>query len=354
MAVNDKDDLHPDEARIAALYRDAAAEEPPATLDAAVLRNARGALKGAGGREPRTAWWMPWRVPFAFAAVAVLSVSVVLVVEREGGEPLKLEAPSRDAAAPPAAPAPEPPASVEAPRSATTEIQQAPASRAAEPKTDARRDEAGSSDRKEAFEERRLQERARGAREEPPQAALQKKLEAPRESATLRGTAPAADAKAPGSAAPAERAPEAEASANFQAPPGRAPMAAPQAPPVPAPVVAPQPPPAASLPERRPAMAAPAQAPTSAAGPAPATKPFAAAAPAPKPAPLAAQRRSAATDALTPAVAALVAELEQRPAAEWLARIAALRREGRSADADGLAAEFKRRFPDEPLPPAER
>jgi hypothetical protein len=100
------------------------------------------------------------------------------------------------------------------------------------------------------------------------------------------------------------------------------------------------------MPERKPALAAP--------EPAPAARPYAAPAPAAKQAPLTTDRRSATSDLRSPAVAALIAELDQRPASEWLARIASLRRDGRSSDADALVAEFKRRFPDEPLPPSER
>ena len=51
-----------------------------------------------------------------------------------------------------------------------------------------------------------------------------------------------------------------------------------------------------------------------------------------------------------PALAALIGELDARPPALWLERIIALRREGRREDADALLAEFKRRYPEEPLP----
>jgi hypothetical protein len=55
---------------------------------------------------------------------------------------------------------------------------------------------------------------------------------------------------------------------------------------------------------------------------------------------------------LAPAVAAIAAELEGRPPAAWLDRVATLRRDGRTEDADALLAEFRRRHPDEPLPEA--
>jgi TolA-binding protein len=57
---------------------------------------------------------------------------------------------------------------------------------------------------------------------------------------------------------------------------------------------------------------------------------------------------------LTPAVAAIVAELEGRAPAAWLDRVATLRRDGRTDDADALLAELRRRYPDEPLPEAFR
>ncbi|HEX2827211.1 MAG TPA: hypothetical protein VHP37_12760 [Burkholderiales bacterium] len=316
MAVNERDfEFGPDDAKIAALYRDAARDEPPAALDAAVSRNARSAVAPRSA-EPRASWWMPWRVPFAFAAVAVLSVSVVLVADREGGAPMKLE---QREAAPAAAPAREP-APMTSPKAAdtapagpepTTVPGQAPAGTRAKtvtappapPETDAagpaenriaasgqageagrakaepeaRRDERESADRLQALAKRRAEDSAKVIRDEPaPQPPLA--ATAPPPPAAAREAAPAA-----GAAAPAMR-PYAMQDAK----------------------------------------------------------------------PLASQRRAAAADAMTPAVAALVAELDKRPPAEWLARIAALRREGRAADAEGLLAEFRRRFPEEPVPPADR
>lgn len=79
--------------------------------------------------------------------------------------------------------------------------------------------------------------------------------------------------------------------------------------------------------------------------------PAAASAPARKPEPFAMQRRSPdAAPAKSAAVVALIAELDGRPVAAWRERIEALRKEGRTADAEALVAEFARRFPDEPLP----
>jgi hypothetical protein len=92
-----------------------------------------------------------------------------------------------------------------------------------------------------------------------------------------------------------------------------------------------------------------------------------------KPAPRAAESASAAAGAAPPAVAedrpsigglrdsarfgsgaALKREIQAEPPEKMLERIAALRREGRSREADDLYAEFKRRFPDYRIPDALR
>jgi hypothetical protein len=49
-------------------------------------------------------------------------------------------------------------------------------------------------------------------------------------------------------------------------------------------------------------------------------------------------------------IAAHIAELEKRPPGDWLDRVRILKGEGRSAEADRLLAEFKRRFPEESIP----
>ena len=50
----------------------------------------------------------------------------------------------------------------------------------------------------------------------------------------------------------------------------------------------------------------------------------------------------------------LLGKLEKAPPEIWLEKIAALRREGNSRTADELLSRFRRRFPDYPLPEAER
>jgi hypothetical protein len=44
--------------------------------------------------------------------------------------------------------------------------------------------------------------------------------------------------------------------------------------------------------------------------------------------------------------------LEKEPPEKWLARIEALRREGRAAEVEEMLSEFRRRFPSHPVPPA--
>ena len=87
-----------------------------------------------------------------------------------------------------------------------------------------------------------------------------------------------------------------------------------------------------------------------------AVRPPAAVAPAEKPRPRAEARAQQGGPALadTARVAALVKEFEAQPPEKWLERIEALRREGRKGEADELLAEFKRRFPNHPLPPGLR
>jgi hypothetical protein len=337
MAVNERDIGTPEDPRIAAIYREASGEEPPSHLDTAVLRNARREV-AAGTAQRRTPWWMPWRVPFAFAAVAVLSVSIVLVIEREGGEPMRLEAPSA------AVPAPSVP--VQAPPDAMPAMPPPPESIArsveagqnAATAADSQKRADTSLARPRTLAKQRAEEPAREPQAERSQA-VENKVEL--QERALRDAAPADTATVQGrvasSAAPRER-----ESAIAPAPPPPAAQAPPplsQAP--------------AAAPQAAPPTAAPAPAAKSA--PAMAAQPAAEARPSMSPAskPFAAQRRAApAVDAVGASAAALVAELEKKPPADWLARIALLRKDGRNAEADALVAEFKRRFPGEPLPPS--
>ena len=96
----DESDLPPDsrELQIARVYRQAATEEPPAHLDRAIARAAR---QPPGRSEPahHHSWWRSWQLPFAVAAVGVVSVSLVTLVLDEGGE--RLTQPQSSPPAPP-------------------------------------------------------------------------------------------------------------------------------------------------------------------------------------------------------------------------------------------------------------
>ncbi|HYH42978.1 MAG TPA: hypothetical protein VD867_13445, partial [Burkholderiales bacterium] len=126
MAVNEHPEPpSPADRRIAVLYREAAREEAPAHLDARLMAAAREGLapRPAAARAP---WWIAWRLPFAFAAVAVVSVSLVTLVMDEGGDRLTPEQ------APVAAPPYSPPAAVaEAPSAVAETDPSAPAPSAA-------------------------------------------------------------------------------------------------------------------------------------------------------------------------------------------------------------------------------
>jgi hypothetical protein len=71
--------------KLTALYRAAGEDVPPAALDDAILAAAR----RAAGARPRTAGYAfghAWRVPLSIAAVVVLSVSLVTVMREEAPE----------------------------------------------------------------------------------------------------------------------------------------------------------------------------------------------------------------------------------------------------------------------------
>lgn len=81
--------------------------------------------------------------------------------------------------------------------------------------------------------------------------------------------------------------------------------------------------------------------------------PAAAPAPMTKPAPPIGLRGLGAdvrSSALSPELAQHVTDLESQGPEAWRERIASLRRDGRTAEADGLLAEFRRRFPAETEP----
>jgi hypothetical protein len=311
MAVTGNDQ-HGSDARIAELYRNASREEPPAHLDHAIAAAARASASSARPVD-RAAWWSrfsPWRVPFAFAAVAVVSVSLVALVMEEGGERIDLPNPLAQAL-PPAAPeplmsVPQSAQVVDVPQSATQargdeadrRASPPPAPQAAPPSAagDAAPGKAAAEGRA-AVGAARDDAAAQRYAVDPPPADVARLESRPFEEQAQRK-------------APAERTRERDAaSADAMAPP-------------------------------------PAVAPAPAAAPAPP----AAAKPASRPAPRAMQREAASAEASSPEMRRLLVELEREPPAVWAAHIATLRRDGRAAEAEALVAEFRRRFPEEPVP----
>jgi hypothetical protein len=98
------DSFHDEE--LARLYRDAPRAEPPPALDAAILAAARREA-GAGLREAlapgRVPFYSRWPIPLSLAAVVVISASLVFLVEHERAlETEALYAPPEQGAARPA------------------------------------------------------------------------------------------------------------------------------------------------------------------------------------------------------------------------------------------------------------
>lgn len=103
---------HERDPRLDRLYREAGRDAPPAHLDAAILAAAH---REAGSRpRPLSAALRRWRVPVSIAALVVVSVSLVTLVQEEGGDELAQVAPGKPMAP---APAPEqaPPAALPSP-----------------------------------------------------------------------------------------------------------------------------------------------------------------------------------------------------------------------------------------------
>lgn len=71
----------PFDEEISALYRDASQEHPPAHLDDAILAAAKREVRA--GPKPLSPFSTKWTLPFSLAAVIVLSVSVVTLVQKE-------------------------------------------------------------------------------------------------------------------------------------------------------------------------------------------------------------------------------------------------------------------------------
>lgn len=88
MGMKHGDDNLPDggDPQLAGLYRTAAGENPPQSLDAAIQAAARRAV-GARPQAAGASWLRAWRVPLSIAAVLVMSVSMVTLTVRQKGGP---------------------------------------------------------------------------------------------------------------------------------------------------------------------------------------------------------------------------------------------------------------------------
>lgn len=275
--------------RLAAAYRAGAQQQPPKRLDDAIRAAARRAV--AAGPRRGADRLRRWSIPLSLAAVVVLSVTLVTMMREEGADRWAHEAPPLPRVQPPVAvvdapAAPTAPAMAPAP---TT-----PKRQAAAPVTTA---PAG-----------------------PQQSAPRAEAPAPE----LRGQAqrerPAGDLGP--RQATAEAAAAADAAAGVRqdsAPRDAAPRALLRSAPVSAP---------AALAETATTGAA-----------------QSAAAGSPGPGAISSAKVPPARAAGT-----LWQDLEGESVAKWLDRLRELRRAGRAADADRLAVEFRRRFPDAALP----
>ena len=292
---------------LARLYREAAREEPPAHLDAAILSAAHRDV-GARPRPFDSAALRSWRLPVSIAAVVVLSVSIVMLMVEEGGDQF-----------------PEPPRSI--PKAVPE--QRAEVADQASNQASARSQRAGPTPPASA-----PAAEPSGAREttgEPRLAGKSAVEEAGKQPtpATPAGPAPRPLPSTPPSVASSgQRAAEPKPARQPDSATPRATMRSPQpesaresasstigvrglseqSPPAPSGRVVPQ-----------------------AAAPAPSVKP-----------------------APPPWQSALVQEYEHQPPEKWIEKIAELKRDGKTIEADDMLAEFKKRFPDYPLPSALR
>jgi hypothetical protein len=330
--------------RLDRLYREVPREEPPARLDAAILAAARrevGARPRAASAQLRT-----WRVPISIAAMVVLSVSLVTLVREQGGDKLESSTAldrntreSRTASAPQTAAS----SSAKAPdqaRPAQPASDGMGAQEQAKPAPPVAREDAASPNAAAAKAAEETAQRSAAA------SALLSEEAARRSAGSVAGLssaapearapvpAPTAPAPQPFRDAPAMRDSSGETESSAGAGEAKA-----------------QTEPTERMAQGDRAMAGNTAGSSSAdrslAAPAPAAKPEAAQRPEPR---MLAKRAQAGPARIAP----LIKELDSQPAEKWLEKIEALRREGRRGEADDLLVEFKRRFPDEPLPPALR
>lgn len=274
------------------LYREAGGEDPPAHLDAVILAAAHRAV-GAGPRA-RPSVLRRWQLPMSIAAIVVLSVSLVTLVQEEGGEQLVQPPPPALPSAPPA----EPPQT--APGPAAVEPSRRPAAAAVPDRiAERRRDEPVKAPTGTGALSRDTTSEA-GPAPAQPAAGVAAQLEGPGrpQPQPFRDSGAAGERRAPEPpSAPAE-----DAAA-------RAPVAGRSA---------------ASL----------------------------ATAPAAKPAPSRSRAAEARKEsAMEESRQAVWQGYENEPPQKWLDRIAELKRLGRQTDAEAMLTEFKRRFPAHPVPP---
>ena len=327
MAVRQQDRPE-DEPRDPALERAYAAsprEEPPSRLDAAILaaacREARARPRPLGARL------RAWRAPVALAAVLVLSVTVVLLMREQGAERLA-DSPASVRAPVPAA---EPERATEDARVSKERVQDGPAqpkSATREEDTAGRLRDAPRSGAASADEDRRK------AESYPQQSKLEAARPAPRPFA--EAPAPHAEQKlaAPEAPLPADAlakrtqpgglANQSQERAEREQQPAQRPAAPPLA----------QAPPASALPDAGAGAMAP-------------SPPRAARQGAP-------ESGLAARPGMRDDVAATARTVwqgyEKQPPEKWLERIEELQRTGRTAEARDMLAEFRKRFPQHPIP----
>jgi hypothetical protein len=278
--------------RLDRLYREAAREAPPAHLDAHILAAARREV----GARPRslTSTLRRWHIPVSIAAVVIVSVSLVILVREEGGEQI-VPAPVPAVAPPaeqPAAPGRQP-ALAEAARETTQPQAAAPAP----PR--------------------------RGSRDD--------------------AKAPAVLGKLADSAQP-EPGPPAVSGAGIVATPESAAKPLPQpflaTPRVAEERAAPSPADAVTAGRMAGALSVPSE---------PLVARSAAEAPQAKSMARAMQTKPSEQDRL-PAWHGY----EKEPPQKWLVQIQEYKRQGRAAEAEEMLSEFKRRFPEHPLPPGSK
>ena len=400
MAVDDgnRDDNLERQPQLARLLQAAGGEEPPAALDAAVLAaarrevSARPQVVGGGGEAatPVPRQKRNWYVPLSIAAVLVMSVSLVTLVQQEKGDELtqpprvtKESAPAAVAAPPVAEPKP-----AELPRDAvaakpdetlrdvapviTSKVEAEKRSQTVPPAVAESSDSYAQKQRNEAAQRDAAAEGVKplakaaspaappapvrpdapaAVAADRPAAVMSRKLGAPETGAAAGAAASNASVTATrreAAGSQRERAPvdarqEMDAAGvardRLRSTVGGAERASGSTASNPGAAASP---PVASPPSRESkVMAEP--------FPAPAAPPPAAegriAAPAPASAAKAVQQRSGPQQMTHPA---WFTELDNQPPEKWLERLAQFKRDGRQAEADEVMSEFRRRFPDHP------